>query len=135
MKFTITGKIRGKQRPRVTRSHTYTPKQTIEYEKLVRYSLACTDDVVKFDDDAVLQANIKAYFEVPKSYTKKKIAKIEARSWYQTNKPDSDNIIKIILDALNGVAYKDDTQVAIIQIEKVYTFEEEHIDVEIHSVN
>ncbi|MDU3646200.1 MAG: hypothetical protein E7G16_12840 [Clostridium perfringens] len=32
----VTGKIRGKARPRVCRGHAFTPKNTVEYEKLVR---------------------------------------------------------------------------------------------------
>lgn len=37
-----------------------------------------------------------------------------------TKKPDSDNIIKIILDALNGIAYHDDSQICSIHFEKKY---------------
>ena len=37
-----------------------------------------------------------------------------------TKKPDSDNIIKIILDALNGVAYWDDSQVCRVYFDKMY---------------
>ena len=37
-----------------------------------------------------------------------------------TKKPDADNIVKIICDALNGVAYKDDTQVVELDFKKVY---------------
>ncbi len=37
-----------------------------------------------------------------------------------TKKPDIDNIIKIILDAMNKFAFKDDTQVTKLEIEKKY---------------
>lgn len=33
-------------------------------------------------------------------------------------KPDADNIAKLILDALNGVAYKDDAQVISLKVKK-----------------
>lgn len=33
-------------------------------------------------------------------------------------KPDIDNIAKLILDALNGIAYEDDAQVVILQCAK-----------------
>ena len=36
-------------------------------------------------------------------------------------KPDIDNVIKSILDALNGVAYHDDTQVVAVFAEKYYS--------------
>jgi Holliday junction resolvase RusA-like endonuclease len=35
-------------------------------------------------------------------------------------KPDCDNIVKIILDALNGVAYTDDKQVVDVRCRKCY---------------
>ena len=37
-----------------------------------------------------------------------------------TKKPDADNIIKIVLDAMNNFAFKDDTQVTKLEIEKKY---------------
>ena len=36
-------------------------------------------------------------------------------------KPDIENIVKTILDALNGVAYQDDTQVASVTAVKTYS--------------
>ena len=39
-------------------------------------------------------------------------------------KPDIDNIGKVMLDALNKIAFKDDNQVTKMEIEKVYAEEE-----------
>ena len=36
-------------------------------------------------------------------------------------KPDMDNIVKVVADALNGVAYHDDTQIALIVAKKAYS--------------
>ncbi len=41
-----------------------------------------------------------------------------------TKKPDIDNIAKVILDALNKLAFKDDNQITKLSIEKVYSEEE-----------
>ena len=38
-----------------------------------------------------------------------------------TKRPDVDNLAKIILDGLNGVAYRDDAQVCCIHFEKKYS--------------
>ena len=38
-----------------------------------------------------------------------------------TKKPDCDNIAKIVLDALNGIAYHDDAQVAELTVIKTYS--------------
>ena len=37
-----------------------------------------------------------------------------------TKKPDFDNIAKIICDALNGIAYKDDASIVSAIVEKYY---------------
>ena len=47
-----------------------------------------------------------------------------------TKKPDIDNIVKIILDAMNKFAFKDDTQITKLSVEKRYG-EEEKIYIEI----
>jgi Holliday junction resolvase RusA-like endonuclease len=40
-----------------------------------------------------------------------------------TTKPDTDNIAKICLDALNGIAYHDDAQIVELQVSKLYSDE------------
>ena len=39
---------------------------------------------------------------------------------YPTTKPDTDNIVKSILDSLNGIAYKNDKQVVDLRVRKQY---------------
>lgn len=41
-----------------------------------------------------------------------------------TKKPDIDNIVKIVLDAMNELAFKDDTQITKLEVEKIYGIEE-----------
>ena len=53
--------------------------------------------------------------------SKKKRAMMIAGDIVPTKKPDFDNIQKIICDALNGVAYHDDSQIVKADIEKVYS--------------
>ena len=38
--------------------------------------------------------------------------------YYPTKKPDADNIAKVVCDALNGLAYKDDAQVIDLTVHK-----------------
>ncbi|MEI3450518.1 MAG: RusA family crossover junction endodeoxyribonuclease [Blautia massiliensis (ex Durand et al. 2017)] len=38
-----------------------------------------------------------------------------------TKKPDMDNVVKIIADSLNQVAYRDDTQIEDCQCRKFYS--------------
>lgn len=73
--------------------------------------------------------NIIAIFPIPKSYSKKQREYILKENNYHTKKSDIDNICKIILDALNGLAYNDDTQILKIIAEKKYTFEQEKVNI------
>lgn len=126
--FTVFGPPTGKGRPRFTKSgHTYTPEKTKNYEELVRFSfissyLDGTKDAKapKLIENPV-QANIIAYFEIPKSYSKKKRQQCLENKLPATNKPDTDNIAKIILDSLNGYAYIDDKQVIDLTVTKLWS--------------
>ena len=64
---------------------------------------------------------IRAFFEIPKSWSKKKQALASDGEIKPTKKCDIDNIVKSVLDALNGVAYKDDKQVVCIYSTKKYS--------------
>ncbi len=125
--FFVAGKPQGKARPRVTRRGTYTPKATKDYEQRVRVAFMQAKGNVKnqsamplFPADICVSAEIVAYYEIPKSWSRKKrAAAIEGRI-RPTVKPDTDNIAKIILDSLNGLAYADDKQVVRCCVSKWY---------------
>lgn len=74
-----------------------------------------------FPDDAMLDVRIFAFYEVPKSASKKKKAAMLAQDIRPTKKPDFDNIGKIICDSLNLVAYHDDSAVVDAQVRKFYS--------------
>lgn len=124
--FTVPGEPRGKARPRVTRfkngrSHSYTPKPTKDYEELVKiqYRQAAADK--RFADDTPLRMLVLAYFSIPKSTPKKKRQAILDKLIWPIKKPDYDNIAKIVSDALNGIAYRDDSQIVDGHCIKLYT--------------
>jgi Holliday junction resolvase RusA-like endonuclease len=120
IRFEILGQPIAKQRPRVTRSGiAYTPSKTVNYEGIVRYtyqSLYGQRELIS----GRIEAHITAIFPIPKSYSKKKTAELLAGHNNYDKKPDCDNLAKIILDALNGIAYKDDSQVTVLHIAKEY---------------
>lgn len=120
IKFEILGQPIAKQRPRVTRSGiAYTPSKTVNYETLVKYtyqSLYPKRELIL----GRIEANITAVFPVPKSYSKKKTEELLNGHNNYDKKPDCDNLAKIILDSLNGIAYKDDSQVTSLHINKEY---------------
>lgn len=119
--FDIPGKAQGKGRPRFMRNgHTYTPDKTRNYEELVRlkYREACKDDPTTES----VRVLIYVWMVPAKSLSEKK--KKELRERPPMMKPDVDNIGKIILDALNGVAWVDDKQVTRLEITKLWGREE-----------
>ena len=116
--FTIPGKPVGKGRPRVTRNGTYTPKKTKEYEALVKRCWR-EQSGEGFAGGVPLAAHITAFFPVPKSVSKKKAAAMDGTLCL--TKPDCDNIAKGVLDALNGLAYQDDSAVMLGSVIKFYT--------------
>lgn len=59
-------------------------------------------------------------FSPPKSWSVKKQKKAVDNHIAYTVKPDIDNLIKGVLDGLNGIAYEDDKQITCIQAQKSY---------------
>lgn len=57
---------------------------------------------------------------IPQSWPKRKQAAALAGTEYPTKKPDADNVIKAIFDALNGVVWHDDTRVVDMVVRKRY---------------
>lgn len=131
MKFEILGKPIGKGRPRLGKYGTYTPEKTANYETLVKWTFANEFKNFKPMERAV-KAKITAIFAVPKSYSKKRRQELLNTVNY-TKKPDVDNIAKIILDSLNGLAYQDDSQVSCLLVMKGYG-EQEKVIVELEEV-
>lgn len=127
IKFTIPGEPKGKGRPRVTRYGVYTPETTVNYENWVKI---CFQEAKQKKLEGQLKAEIRCYFEIPNSYSKKKKEDALRGNIRPAKKPDLDNIMKIILDALNGLAYKDDKDIIECSIEKWYG-EEARVEVEI----
>lgn len=122
--FEIKGQPMGKQRPKFTRvgkyAKVYTPRETTNYEKMVAMSYYGYEYFGK----EPLSIRIKAYYQIPKSYSFKKKMQCFDGVIRPTVKPDVDNVAKVILDGLsNGVAFDDDKQVVELIVEKYYSLE------------
>lgn len=118
--FTVPGEPKGKGRVRVTRTgHAYTPKDTEIYENLVRFSFTNKyPDFVPIEGEVT--AVITAVYSIPKSVSNKRKRMMADKEIRPTKKPDVDNITKSVLDSLNGIAYKDDSQVTGLEVMKEY---------------
>ncbi len=133
--FVIDGKIKGKGRPRFAKygnfAKAYTPADTVSYENLIKlqFKISCG----KWYSETPLKMKITAIHGIVKSTSKKKAALMLQGEIKPTKKPDADNIVKVICDALNGIAYKDDTQVVDLEVKKIYG-DPERVIVEIEEV-
>lgn len=133
--ITVIGRPVGKQRPRVTRTHTYTPKKTEEYEELIKWSYLSQAGKKKIEKDIPIKMTIRFYFNAPKSYPKYKKKLVEQGELVYTKMPDIDNLIKSVTDGLNGIAYQDDKQINTVVASKHYTTGKERAEVEIEVID
>lgn len=122
IEFQVTGKPQGKARPRFSyKTHVaYTPKSTKDYEQQIAEAYTQAGGKC-LPADVYVGISIEAFFQVPQSWTKSKKIAVTMGTIKPTVKPDVDNIIKIVLDGLNGTAYADDKQVIHVSASKKYT--------------
>ena len=118
IELTIPGECVPKGRPRFTRTgRAYTPAKTKNYEALVKhYAYQLNIEPLK----GALKVELIVYKAVPKSYSKIKRANCLKNKHLPQVKPDLDNYIKSVLDALNGVLFDDDNQICELVAKKLY---------------
>lgn len=125
--FTVPGRPQGKGRAKTYHnkntefSTTVTPDKTVLYENFIKDRYLQQADGAFFESGVPVHIGIVARFLPPKSTSKKRKAQMLGGEVLPLKKPDIDNVVKAVCDALNGIAYHDDAQVASIQIVKVYS--------------
>lgn len=137
MQFTVKGKPQGKARPRFSpRSHTiYTPSKTTAYERIIALEFKTAGGKC-LPAGHYVAVDVLAFFPIPKSYSRHKRQDCIDGKIRPDKKPDSDNILKVVLDGLNGYAYDDDKQIVEAICRKYYTGDEEgYIWVAVREVN
>lgn len=132
--FLIPGEPKGKARPRVntTTHRAYTPEDTKQYERTVQYSYLNAYPSGQRFHAGPCTVTITAFHSIPVSWPRWKRQKAISGETMPERKPDCDNIAKAVLDALNGIAYKDDSQVVKLIVDKRYA-EKGHVTVRIES--
>lgn len=115
----VPGPIRGKARPRFTRTgHAFTPATTVSAENWVR---ACAVDQVGTPVlDGPLALRVDVTVQIPASWPRRRRQDALEGRLRPTGKPDADNVLKLIGDALNGVVWKDDAQLVEVTLVKRY---------------
>lgn len=121
--FVVDGEVRPKERPRFTRSGViFTPQRTLDYEQRVKASYMSEYPFGMAFPECPVEMVINIYVQVPASYSKKKQDELIFNEC-PTRRPDIDNQLKAIADALNGVAYTDDKQVVSVKVRKWWSKE------------
>jgi Holliday junction resolvase RusA-like endonuclease len=114
----------GKQRARYAKRgnfvQTYTPDKTRNYESLIKEAaIEAMGSSEPLETPVTLYLYIRA--PIPKSLPKKRIEACLNGSEKPIKKPDASNVLKSVEDAMNGVVYKDDSQIINLHVTKVYS--------------
>ena len=98
---------------------TFTPSKTHMYEQTVAFEYAqkCTE---VFEKKTLIVVSLVFGLPIPKTTTKTRRREMEDGKTAHVKKPDIDNLVKAVLDALNGIAYEDDAQIVSITAVKQY---------------
>ena len=127
MTFMVTFKVDanpvGKQRARYVKRgnfvQTYTPDKTRNYESLIKEAA-----IQAMGSSECLETPVNLYLyiraPIPKSLPKKRLEACLNGLEKPIKKPDASNVLKSVEDAMNGVVYKDDSQIVNIHVTKVY---------------
>ena len=126
LKFEVPGSPIGQGRPKFSTINghavAYDPEKSRNYKayvKLLATQAMKEQGFTMIDGPCCL--DILACFEVPKSKSKKFKERALLGLERPTKKPDLSNIVKGIEDALNGLAYKDDSSIVFLSVAKCYS--------------
>ena len=121
--FIVPGQPQGKGRPRVGKvaGHVrmFTPPKTESYEALIalfaHQAMQGRPLIV-----GPVRVTLRLVCGIPASWSKKKRQQAEQGVIWPTTKPDVDNVLKAVCDAINGVVWVDDVQVVQLTAGKIY---------------
>ena len=135
--FKVPGVPAAKGRPkfRVIKGHAmaYTPAKTKWAEQSVLDAFKAAYPSFKSPLEGPIVLTAKFYMPVPASLSKKKKESMYGKP--HVIRPDTDNLLKTVCDALNGVVWKDDSQIFSVSSGKMYIREEPSTHIWIEEVN
>lgn len=122
--FLVPGNPVAKGRPKFARRgnyvQTYSPEKTASYENLVKLAAQKAMNGQGLFDSPV-SVDIWLYVQVPGSWSNKKKQAALSHIVLPATKPDADNCIKSLFDAINGIVWHDDKQVTDLRVVKRYS--------------
>jgi len=125
IEFSVPGIPRGQGRPKFARIgkgvRAYKAKDDVNTEGNIAFWFMQAAGAGHVPWEGAVSVEIRAYFPVPKSRTKKWKAENEEQRKPYLSRPDEDNISKVVKDALNGITWQDDALVFRCLTEKWYS--------------
>lgn len=120
--FDVLGAPRGKNRPRFGNGRTYTDKETTLAENEIRAAWR-EAGALRVPDGLAISMEIWLYTERPAGHFKKdgSLSAEGARHLCPRRKPDVDNAAKLVMDALNGLAYRDDVDIVHLHVWRAWS--------------
>ena len=136
IEFKVPGEPKGKGRPRFSRVGKFTKTYTDAKTKMYEEKIASAARLQMFPHEPLetpVAVFLMIHVGVPASYSKKRRTACLTREEWPTKKPDIDNVAKAFLDAMNGIVYKDDTQVISLHVNKTYSIDP-HVHITVSEV-
>ena len=118
MKITIMGDPHPMARPRVVSGHVYYLSRDVEWRELIRWT--CVKAMARCEPyDCALKVKVKFY-----------------RKLNPTTRQygDIDNLLKGLFDGMNGIIFKDDSQIVSVIAEKYRDKENPRCEVELRAI-
>lgn len=103
--------------------HHYSPAKTRQYEEAIAEYYKQSTRRFKFDKEQAVCVNLVFGMPIPKSIPKSRKEAMKEGVIRHIKRPDVDNLAKSVLDALNGVAWEDDSQIVRLSTSKEYSTE------------
>jgi Holliday junction resolvase RusA-like endonuclease len=126
IEFTVPGDPKGKGRPRFSRVGKFTKTYTDAKTKMYEDKIASAARLAMYPHEPLtmpVAVFMVINVAIPASYSKKRKEACLLGVEMPCKKPDIDNVAKGILDAMNGIVYKDDVQVIRLTLHKQYSTE------------
>ena len=136
LEFTIFGNPQAQKRHRHHRLGTYDPskkdKQNFYLQALKHKPKELLSGKI-FIDISFYMARPKSHFRTGKY---KNILKDNAPRYYQTKKPDIDNLVKLVCDAIQGKDkfIEDDSMICSLKAQKIYADEQPRTEVKLFAL-
>lgn len=119
IRFVVPGEPVAKGRPRFGKGRTYTPPQTVAYERSVAWeckaAMAGQKPLI-----GPVGLEVVVWLSIPPSWPRKRKQAALAGSWHATSRPDADNYAKAVCDGMSGIAFVDDSQIVDLRVLKRY---------------